>query len=74
MASKVGAPIIPMSIVASGVAHPSNWMFPRMSSRKICKVIVHEPIESKGKTEAELADLVRAAVIKGLPESQRPLE
>lgn len=74
MASKVGAPIIPMSVVASGVAHPSSWMFPRRSSHKICKVIIHEPIESKGKTEAELAELVRAAVIKGLPESQRPLE
>lgn len=74
MASKVGAPIIPLSIVAAGEAHPSSWMFPRRSCRGICKVVVHEPIESNDKTEAELAELVRAAVIDGLPEHQRPLE
>lgn len=74
MASKVGAPIIPLSIVGAGKAHPVNWMFPRRSSHGICKVIVHEPIESNDKSEAELAELVRAAIIDGLPDDQHPLE
>eukprot|EP00557_Chaetoceros_sp_GSL56_P002612 CAMPEP_0176496084 /NCGR_PEP_ID=MMETSP0200_2-20121128/11009_1 /TAXON_ID=947934 /ORGANISM="Chaetoceros sp., Strain GSL56" /LENGTH=387 /DNA_ID=CAMNT_0017894021 /DNA_START=163 /DNA_END=1326 /DNA_ORIENTATION=+ len=73
MAHKVGAPIVPLSIVASGKAHPSDWMFPRMKSHGVCKVIVHEPIESEGRTEEELAELVRNAIIDGLPEDQRPL-
>lgn len=74
MAHKVGAPVIPLSIVAAGKTHPANFMFPRSASRKICKVIVHEPIESNDKTEAELAQLVREAIINGLPEDQKPLD
>lgn len=74
MAHKVGAPVIPLSIVASGKAHPSNWMFPCRASRGLCKVVIHEPIESSDKTEAELGELVRAAIIDGLPEDQHPLD
>ena len=74
MAYKVGAPVVPMSIVASGKAHPANWMFPCRSSHGICKIIIHEPIESTGKTEAELAALVREKIIEGLPEDQHPLD
>jgi 1-acyl-sn-glycerol-3-phosphate acyltransferase len=74
MAHKVGAPIIPVSIVASGAAMPYYWMFPFRPPRSIpAKVIIHEPIPSKDKTEEELAKQVRAAVISGLPEDQRPL-
>ena len=34
--------------------------------------MVHEPVESKGKTEEELAKAVRESIIAGLPEEQRP--
>lgn len=74
MAHKVGAPIIPMTIIGSGKAHPSNWMFPRKSCHGTCKIIVHEPVESTDKTEKELADYVRNIIIGGLPEDQRPLK
>jgi len=74
MAQKVGAPIIPLSIVGSFDAHPPNWMFPRKASVSTCKVIVHEPIESSGMTEEELSNLVKAAIISGLPEEQHPIE
>lgn len=74
MAHKVGAPIIPLSIVGSGKAHPTNWMFPRWASHNICKVVIHEPIESSEHTEKELAELVRDAIIRGLPEDQQPIE
>jgi hypothetical protein len=40
----------------------------------VCKVVVHAPIESTGRTEADLAALVRQAVIDGLPEDQHPLD
>jgi len=51
---------------------PPGWMFPMMAGHKVGKVIVHEPIESEGITEDELATKVREAIISGLPESQRP--
>jgi len=74
MAQKVGVPVIPLSIIGSHDAHPSNWMFPRKSCRQACKVIVHEAIESTGLSEQELSNKVKDAIINGLPENQRPLE
>ena len=73
MAHKTGSPVIPMSIVASAKAHPCDWMFPRQAAHGVCKIIIHEPIESTDKTEDELAEAVRDAIISGLPEEQRPL-
>ena len=74
MAHKVGAPVIPISIIGSGKAMPYYWMFPFRAPRSIpAKVIIHDPIPSKDKTEEELGQIVRAAIISGLPEDQRPL-
>ena len=74
MAHKAGAPIIPLSIVGAQKVQPVHWMFPRMASRRNVVVVVHDPIESKGKTEEELAKAVRQAMIDGLPDDQKPLE
>ncbi|KAL7470604.1 hypothetical protein ACHAXS_010858 [Conticribra weissflogii] len=73
MAHKAGAPVIPMSICRAADIMPSYWMFPFRPAYGICKVVVHEPIESKGKTEEELAQAVREAIISGLPDDQKPL-
>jgi 1-acyl-sn-glycerol-3-phosphate acyltransferase len=73
MAHKVGAPVIPVSIVGAAKAMPYYWMFPFRPAAGICKVIVHEPVESIDKTEEELAEAVREAIISGLPEDQKPL-
>jgi 1-acyl-sn-glycerol-3-phosphate acyltransferase len=73
MAHKAGAPIIPVSIVGADEVMPVHWMFPYRPSHNVCRVIIHEPIESEGISEAELAARVRTAMIAGLPESQRPL-
>ena len=73
MAHKAGAPVIPMSICRAGDVMPAYWMFPYRPAWGHCKVVVHEPVESKGKTEEELAQDVRDAIIAGLPEEQRPL-
>jgi 1-acyl-sn-glycerol-3-phosphate acyltransferase len=74
MAHKVGAPIVPISIVHANVVNPPTWIFPRQPSRGTCRVVIHEPIESNDKTEAELAAEVRKKIIEGLPEDQRPLD
>ena len=73
MAHKVGAPVIPLSIVGAAKAMPYYWMFPFRPAAGICKVVVHEPIESVDKTEDELAAAVREAIISGLPDEQKPL-
>lgn len=74
MAHKVGAPVIPLSIVNASEVNPTTWMFPRMPSHGKAKVIVHDPIESEGITEDELAEKVREAILSGLPKEQHPLE
>ena len=74
MAHKAGAPVIPISICGAANVMPSYWMFPyRPAGGGACTVVVHEPVESKGKTEEELAVAVRESIIAGLPEEQRPL-
>jgi 1-acyl-sn-glycerol-3-phosphate acyltransferase len=73
MAHKAGAPVIPISIINSQKVMPTGWMFAMMPSYKTAKVIIHEPVESVGKTEAELAEAVRQSMISGLPDDQKPL-
>lgn len=72
MAHKAKAPVIPVSIVGAVDVMPAYWMFPYRPARSVCKMIVHEPVESEGKTEAELAAAVRKAMVSGLPEENRP--
>uniref|UniRef100_A0A7S1XZP6 1-acyl-sn-glycerol-3-phosphate acyltransferase n=2 Tax=Grammatophora oceanica TaxID=210454 RepID=A0A7S1XZP6_9STRA len=74
MAHKVGAPVIPMSIVGAAKCMPYYWVMPFRAPWNVCKVIVHDPIESKDITEAELATKVRDAIISGLPDEQKPLK
>lgn len=74
MAHKAGAPVIPVSIVGAEAVMPVHWMFPYRPARGVASVVIHEPVESVGKTEGELAEAVRASMISGLPPDQRPLE
>jgi len=74
IAQKTGASVIPVSIEGSAKAMPYYWMFPFRPSRGIAKVVIHEPISSKNKSEKELMKQVRAKIIEGLPEDQKPLE
>lgn len=73
MAHKANAPVFPISICGAASVMPSYWMFPCRPSLGACKVVVHEPVESEGITEAELAEKVRESIVEGLPEEQRPL-
>ena len=74
MAYKAEAPVIPITISGADKCMPAHWMFPYRPAHPNSKVVVHKPIESKGKTEEELADAVREAMIAGLPEDMRPLD
>jgi 1-acyl-sn-glycerol-3-phosphate acyltransferase len=73
MAHKAGAPVIPITIVNSHKVMPTGWMMAMRPARGLAQVIVHEPVQSQGKTEQELAQAVRESMIKGLPEDQMPL-
>lgn len=72
MAHKAGAPVIPVSIVAAAEVMPAHWMFPCRPAYNIASIFVHEPVESMGKTQEELAAAVRKKMISGLPTNQRP--
>ena len=54
---------------------PVGWLMPKVSSRSVpARVVVHPPVESEGKTEKEVSEEVRQAIIRGLPEEQRPAQ
>jgi 1-acyl-sn-glycerol-3-phosphate acyltransferase len=74
MAHKVGAPVVPISIVGASRCMPHYWLWPYQPASKVASVVVHEPIESKDKTEEELVEAVRRAIISGLPLDQRPID
>jgi len=71
MAYKAGAPVIPVSIVGAADVMPPYWMFPFKPGRNIAKVIIHEPVETTDKSEKEVAEKVRQAMLDGLPAEQR---
>lgn len=74
MAHKTKSPVVPLSIVGSGKIMPPGWIFPCQPGGAFARVVVHPPIESDDKTEAELAIAVRKSVASGLPEDQKPEE
>lgn len=74
MAHKAGAPVFPISIVNSHKVMPLGWMMAMRPAYALAEVIIHPPILSDDKTEEELADAVRNAMIDGLPDYQKPLK
>ena len=73
MAHKAGAPVVPISIRNCHKVMPTGWMFTAKPARGTVELIVHEPIESVGKTEDELVEEVRNKIISGLNDDQKPL-
>ena len=75
MACAAGAEIVPLSIVGSQRVMPVGWLMPKVTSRGVrATVVVHPPVVSVGKTEKEVSEEVRRAIIRGLPEEQRPVD
>jgi len=74
MAIKTGVPVVPISLSHTHAIFPPYGLLPVQSGRGKLHVHVHEPIDSQGKTEQELSELVRQAFCDQLPECQLPME
>jgi 1-acyl-sn-glycerol-3-phosphate acyltransferase len=74
MAMRSKVPIVPISIMNTHAVMPSNTLFPVQCGKGKLGVHVHQAIDTEGKTEQELVDLVRAALLSKLPKDQHPLE
>jgi 1-acyl-sn-glycerol-3-phosphate acyltransferase len=73
-AVKTNVPIVPITLHHTHAVMPSNSLFPVQSGAGKLHVHIHEAIDTEGKTENELAELVRACFLKTLPLEQHPLE
>ena len=73
MAVKSNVPIVPLSISNTHAVMPSNALFPFQAGAGKLHIHVHPPIDVEGKSEAELSELVRTALLSKLPLDQQPL-
>merc|ERR1719231_239900 len=73
MALKTGVPILPVSIVGAFKPYPPNALLP-ISHTSEMEVHFHPMISSDDKTEKELEEAVRAAIVSKLPRDHLPLE
>ena len=74
MAAKTKVPIVPITLSHTHAVMPSNALFPFQAGAGKLHVHVHDPIDAEGKTEDELAQLVRESFTSTLPLYQQPLE
>lgn len=74
MATKTNVPIVPITLSHTHAVMPGNSLFPVQPGSGKLHVHIHDAIDASGKSEAELADLVRASLLKTLPLEQHPLE
>jgi len=73
MAAKTKVPIVPITISHAHAVMPGNSLFPVQSGAGKIHVHIHEPIATTdGKSEAELAALVKEAFLSTLPFEQHP--
>jgi 1-acyl-sn-glycerol-3-phosphate acyltransferase len=73
MAVKTKVPIIPITIGHASAIMPGNSLFPVQAGAGKLHVHVHEAIDTEGKSDAELVQLVRDAFLSTIPFSQHPL-
>jgi 1-acyl-sn-glycerol-3-phosphate acyltransferase len=74
MALRAGVPIVPISLSHTHAIMPPNALFPVQSGRNKLHVHVHPAICVQGKTEAELAQMVKESLLSALPRYQHPVE
>jgi len=73
MAVKAKVPIVPISVSNTHAIYPGNAILPVQMGAGKLHVHVHPPIDVTGKTENELVELVRVALLSKLPMDQHPL-
>lgn len=73
MAKRANVPIVPISLSNTHAIMPGYSLSPVQSAKggKL-NVHVHSPIETEGKTEKEISELVRKAIVSELPQHQIP--
>lgn len=73
MAVKAKVPIVPLSISNAYAVMPAEGFVPVQSGKGKLRVYVHDPIDVEGKTEEEISQQVREALLSELPKDQHPL-
>ena len=73
LATKANVPIVPITLSHTHAVMPGYSYFPVQSGRGKVHVHVGRPIDPEGRTEAELAELVRQEFVAHLPATQLPL-
>lgn len=74
MAKMTKVPIVPITIINAHAVMPSYGLLPVQRGRGKLHVHVHDAIDTTGKTEEQLGDLVREAFLSQLPADQHPLD
>lgn len=72
MAMKAKVPIVPLSLSHSHAVFPGFSLLPVQPGKGKLNVHVHKPIDSEGKTDEELTQLVRDALLSEMPKVQHP--
>ena len=73
MATKAGVPIVPITITGAYETYPSSAILPLLPNGENLKVHIHPMINGEGKTEAEIEELTRNAIMSLLPPENLPL-
>ena len=73
MATKAGVPIVPITITGAYETYPSSAILPLLPNGDNLKVHIHPMIHGEGKTEAEIEELTRNAIMSLLPPENLPL-
>ena len=74
MATKAKVPIVPLSIANAYAVMPAEGFVPIQTGKGKLRVYVHEPIEVDGKSEEQISEEVKKALLSELPMDQHPLE
>ena len=70
---KAGVPIVPITITGAYETYPSSTILPLLPNTDNLKVHIHPMIECEGKTDAEIEELTRSAIMSRLLPENLPL-
>ena len=74
MAVKTKVPIIPITIGHANSVMPGNALFPVQTGAGKLHIHIHDAIDTEGKSDVELVNLVRESFLSTLPFNQHPLD
>lgn len=74
MAVKAKVPIVPLSLANAHAVLPGCAVFPVQDGKGKLRVHVHDAISVEGKSEEEIAEEVKRALLSKLPLDQHPLD